>query len=71
MDNASASGTVDGPGHNRPAQKKVFDELETVNKKIADFHVVKQTIIGLSNDNEKHLKDSRGDTKVNRKLHYS
>ena len=69
VDNASASGTVDGPGHNRPAQKKVCDELETVNKKIADFHVVKQTI-GLSDDNEKQLKDLMNQkTELEKRLH--
>ena len=37
----NASDTVDGPGHCRPAQKIVCDDLESVKKKIDDFHIVK------------------------------
>ena len=50
------SGTLDGPKYDTPAQKKIREEIDGVNKKISDYHVVKQTI-GLSLDHEKKLKE--------------
>ena len=55
VDNAElVSATLDGPQYSTPAQKKVIEEIECINKKIADFNVVKQTV-GLSFDHEKKL----------------
>ena len=52
----NVSGTLDGPKYDTPAQKKIREEIDGVNKKISDYHVVKQTI-GLSLDHEKKLKE--------------
>ena len=52
----NVSGTLDGPKYDTPAQKKIRKEIDGVNKKISDYHVVKQTI-GLSLDHEKKLKE--------------